>query len=154
MSTTIKSQRLPRHPPTGPELTAFADAYHIVLDAEHHAEKQLLINSIGQKEKDNLIFARVTGFLLIELFDNRKILSVTPCVTLALEITAPPLTGSTPHELVFGLGKRHIDCFIRPCEFGSSPTSFSISFSCRSDMRQAVANSTYTRFASRLRQHG
>jgi len=152
MPTTIKSQRLPSQP--AQEWSEYTRAYGIVLNAELHAEERLAINPLGQKEKDNLIFARVTGFLLIELFDNRKILGVTPYVTLMAKITAPPLTGFTPHDLVFNLGKWHFDYFIRPCEFGSSPTSFTISFSRRSDMRQGVANSTYTRFASRLRRHG
>jgi len=149
MPTTVNSQPLHPQPLSDREWSKFSRAYDIVLDAEHHAEERLAINPLGQKEKANLIFARATGFLLIELFDKRKILSVTPCVTLALEITAPPLTGSTPHDLVFSLGKRHIDYFIRPCEFGSTSTSF-ISFSCRSGMRQGLLNVTCTRFASRL----
>jgi len=103
--TMINSQSLPPEPPLGPKFPQYTRAYDIVLKAEHHAKERLAINPLGQEEMDNLIFARVTGFLLIEFADNRKTIGTGPCVTLALEITAAPFGGS-PHDLVFDLGKR------------------------------------------------
>lgn len=131
MATTIEPSVLPPHP-LDHAWSEYAPAYDIVLSAEHHANDRLRINPLGQEEKYNLVLSRVTGFLLIEFFNKRAFLTVGPCTTLALEIVSPPAEGTT-HDLVFRLGKRYCDYFIRTCAFGSSPSSFSLSVSFLAD---------------------
>jgi len=128
MSMIIESpSQLPLQPTPDQDWSEYHDAYDIVLDAERHAMERLHAIPLGREERDNLIFARVIGFLLIELFDKRAILSVEPCASLALDIVSPPLAGTTTNDLVFDLGGWYHDCYIRGCAFRSSPTSFSIS---------------------------
>ena len=115
MSTTIEPySQLPLQPTPDQDWFIYCDAYDIVLDAERHAMES------GPEGQDNLLFARVAGFLLIEFFDKRAILSVEPCASLALEIVSSPLAGTTTHDLVFNLGKQYYDYFIFPCTSGSS----------------------------------
>lgn len=51
------------------------------------------------------MFARVTGFPLIGLFNKRAILSVRvgPCTSLVLEIVLPSVVGGTTNDLVYDL---------------------------------------------------
>ena len=123
---------LPLQPPPDEEWPEYSGAYDIALNAERHAEEQLTINPSGREEKYNLVFARVTGILLLELFDKRAILSVEPCASLALEITSPPLAGTT-NDLVFRLGRRFYNHFICMCAFSFSPCRSEFHFSRRSD---------------------
>jgi len=123
---------LPLEPFPHPEWSEYSGAYDIVLNAERHAKERLAINPSGREEEDNLLFARVTGFLLIELFNVRAILSVEPCASLAFEIMLPPVAGGTTHDLVFGLGRCHHDYLRRTCASDSSPSTL-VSFSRRSD---------------------
>ena len=128
MPTTIEPPRqLPLQPFSNQDWSEYGHAYDIVLNAECHAMKLPDAIPPVQRENNNLIFARVTGFLLIELFDKRAILSVEPCRALAFMIVSPPLAGTTTNDLVVGLGRRYYDLYIRACAFSSSPTSFSIS---------------------------
>ena len=127
MATTIEPSSLPTQLPPDPAWSEYGPAYDIVLDAERHAKERLDGNPLGREEKDNLVFARVTGFLLLELFKKRAILTVELCTSLALEIVSPPVGGGTTHALVFRLGKHYCNHFVRTCAFGSSPMSSNIS---------------------------
>jgi len=116
----ITPSPLPRRPSYDREWDPYRYAYALVLSAEYHANEQ--------GGKDNLVFARVTGFLLIELFKKRKILSLEPCASLALEILSPPLVGTTD-DLVFKLGKWYNRYLMCARAIGSSPVSFGSSVS-------------------------
>ena len=97
--------------------------YNFILETEHYAMERLAANPFGRQEKANLVFARVAGFLLIELFKESETLSFLPCSRLKSRALLPCAT----HELVFDLGRWFLDCFISKCALGPSPVSFSIS---------------------------
>lgn len=125
--TTKPSSPLPLNPFNDPTwLSEYFPAYEVVLNAESHADDLFKANPRGRGEKENLAYARLTGFLLIELFDKRKVLLVDPCTALALAIATPPRDGGSVHDLVFSLGKLYCNHFIRTCAFCSPPppTSF------------------------------
>jgi len=126
MARMIELSSLPLQLPTDQARPEYLSAYNIVLDAERHAKERLDTDPLGREEKDNLMFARVTGFLLLELFKERAILTVEPCTSLALEITSSPVGGGT-NDLVFRLGQHYVDHFLRSCGFDSPLTSCNIS---------------------------
>ena len=120
-------------------------AYDIVLDAESYANNQL---EASQEElnqatkagrgaakkaileaKENLIFARVAGYLLIELFIRRGVLTNRPYQSLVKQLTSPPRNGGTAHDVVIQVGKWHFDHLLRMCTFGLpfKPSGISVS---------------------------
>jgi len=131
---------LPPEPSPHPEWHIYSNAYGIVLGVERRAQERLAINPSGREEKYNLLFTRVTGFLLIELFNERAILSVEPCASLALEIISPPVAGCTTHDLVFGLGRYFYEYFKRTCAFGSSHIVQRLTF--LTDRKSAIPDET------------
>ena len=54
--------------------------YNTLLNAERHADEQVEADPSNRKAKGNLTFARVAGYLLLELFNRRMTLSEMPCV--------------------------------------------------------------------------
>jgi len=152
--TSHPPSHLPLESSHRPEWPKYRNTYGIVLGAERHAQERFAIKPSGREEEYNLLFARVTGFLLIELFNERAILSVEPCASLASEIISPPVAGGTTHDLVFGLGRYFYDYFKRTwhCAFGSSPYCSAPHFSHRSHTRRGL-DINYTPFESLLRQH-
>jgi hypothetical protein len=107
----------------------YLSAYNIVLNAERHANEQVEADPSNREAKDNVMFARVAAYLLLELFSRRAILSETPCVSLVKQLISPPPDGDTVQAVVFRVGKWHCDYFLRTCAFGFFPSSFDISFS-------------------------
>jgi hypothetical protein len=105
-------------------------AYDRVYNAEWHALQQVEANATSKETKQKLISARVAGYLLVELFNRRTILSEGPCASLVKKlISSPRVPGGTDHDLVFDIGKWNRDYFLRLCTFDSFPMSFGISVS-------------------------
>jgi len=103
--------------------------YNLVLEAERHANEQIEANPSSREAKDNLMFARVAGYLLPELFNRRAILSEGPCASLAKQLKSPSREGGTAHDVVFGVGKWHRDYLLRLCALDFFLASFGISVS-------------------------
>jgi hypothetical protein len=124
---------LPRPPPPYEEWrkywTDHLSTYDIILNAERHADEQVQANPSNQEAKDNVMFARVAGYLLIELFNRRVVLSEAPCASLVKQIESTSREGGPAHEVVFGVGKWHCDHLLRMCTFDFFPMSFSSSVS-------------------------
>ena len=133
--TTIElsASPLPRKPAPSEEWRVhrpdYLSVYNLVLDAERHANEQVEANLSGREAKDNLMFARVAGYLLLELFSRCAILSEGPCASLAKQLKSPSREGGTAHDVVFGVGKWHRDYLLRLCAFDFFSTSFGISVS-------------------------
>ena len=87
--------------------------YRMAYQAERYAETKLL----RQEAKKNAMFARVAGYLLVELFDRRAVLTETPCVSLAKQLTSPHRNGGTTHDVVFQVDKLLRDHLLRMCTF-------------------------------------
>ena len=115
---------LPREPAQSEALDAYSpdylSAYNLVLDAELHAN-----------ERDNLISARVAGYLLLELFNRRGILSEGPCASLVKQLNSPSRQGKSDIQVVFELGEFHRNHLLRLCGFDFSPALFGISLSSK-----------------------
>ena len=108
---------------------SYLSAYNIVLDAERHANEQLEADPSNREAKENRTFARVAGYSLLELFGRRTILSEIPCVSLLKQLVSPPRDGGTVHDVVFRVGKWHLDHLFRMCEFGPFHYRFWVSVS-------------------------
>jgi len=102
-------------------------AYDLAFNAERHADKRLKVDPSNQEAKDHLMFARVAGYLLLEFFNRRAILSDIPCESLAKRLISPPQDGDTPPDIVFRVGKWYFDRLLCRGAFGFFPTSFWIS---------------------------
>lgn len=141
--------------------------YDIVLDAESYANERLKASEEEldhaaktgreaakkaiQEAKQNLMFARVAGYLLIELFTRREILTNGPYQSLAKQLTSPPRDGGTTHDIVIQVGKWHFDHLLRMCTFVSPLICSGSQFPCRLYGHQIVPNSFLTPLASLLR---
>lgn len=91
----------------------YFSAYNTIFDAEDHAAQQALEADHRNREaKDDSTFARVVGYLLLELFNRRVVLSKTPCASLVRQVGS-----DTIHEVVFRVGKWHRDYLLRLCAF-------------------------------------
>jgi len=116
---------LPRRPALDEGWSKYLNAYDIILDAERHADEHA--NTLGWEGKVHLMFARAAGRFLIELFNRCGILeSEEPCSKLATEVESSSQTGGIAHDVVFAVGKRYYDYFLRTCAFSFFPTSFAI----------------------------
>ena len=100
--------------------------YDMVLAAERHADDQVKANPSDRRAKDNLISARVAGYLLVELFNRRAILSEGPCISIVKYLE--PRSGDRD-DLVFGIGGWLRSYFLRLCAFDLYSMSFGISAS-------------------------
>ena len=118
----LSASSLPRNHAQSEELRAYSPyylrAYRLVLDAELHANG-----------RDNLISARVAGYLLLELFNRRGVLSEGPCASLVKQLNSPSLTGGNAIQVVFEVGKLHHNHLLRLCGFNFFPALFGISVS-------------------------
>ena len=112
------SADLPRNPPTYDKWRAtrpnYLNAYGVAYKAERHAKTKFPL----QEAKTNAMFARVAGYLLVELFDRRAVLTESPCESLAQQLTSPHRNGGTAHDVVFQVGKLMRDHLLRLCTFG------------------------------------
>ena len=112
----------PKYRPT--YFSAYVKAYN----AERHAVEQVEANPTNKEAEQNVISARIAGYLLVELFRRRTILSDGPCVSLVKQLISPPREPEdTDHDLVFRIGKWHREYFLRLCTFDFFPMPFGIS---------------------------
>jgi hypothetical protein len=89
-------------------------AYKVILQAEALA--------IQDEANENIISARVAGYLLLELYARRGILGDQPCATVIDEIMSPSQDGGANSErdvidVVFEIGRWYQDRLIRACAF-------------------------------------
>ena len=131
MTIKLSPSPLPRESAQSKALGAYGpdylNAYNLVLKAESHAEEQVRDHPSNQQAKDNLMFARVAGYLLLELFNRRGVLSEGPCASLVKQFNSPSREGKSAIQLVFELGKYYCDHLLRGFDF--FPTLFGISVS-------------------------
>jgi len=99
----------------------------MALNAERHAHEQVEADPTNQEAKDHPTFARVAGYLLLEFFNRRTILSEIPCVSLVKRLISPPQGGDSLHDVIFGVGKWYFDHLLCTSAFNSSSASFCIS---------------------------
>jgi hypothetical protein len=85
--TTVELQPLPL-PPSPPEYDIwqrdypqYLSAYNLAFNAERYATQKLVA---GSTINDNIISARVAGYLLVELFKWREIITTSPCHRLSI----------------------------------------------------------------------
>ena len=108
----------------------YLSVYDIMLNAERYANEQVEAGLSNREAKDNVMFARVAGYLLIELFNRRAALeSEEPCAKLARDVESGSQAGGTAHDVVYEVGKRYYNSFLLLCTFGFSPTPFAVSVS-------------------------
>ena len=82
--------------------------YGVILRAEQHA--------VDQQDKNHMISARITGYVLLEFHERSRILTDVPCSTLVKWITSKHQeTGKNEREVIYSLGTCLRDNFIRLC---------------------------------------
>ena len=59
------------------------------------------------------MFARVAGYLFLELFNRRVILTETPCISLVKQILSPSRELGTARGVVFAIGSRGRENLLR-----------------------------------------
>ena len=135
MTIKLPPSPLPRRPPQYEAWREvqpnFVSAYNAVLNAERHANEQVMIGR-DPEAKDNLISARVAGYLLLELYDRRTTLADRPSSRLVKSILSLSQDGGGPVDTVFAVGKFYRNFFLRMCAFGFFSTWFGISISLQS----------------------
>jgi hypothetical protein len=131
---------LPRPPPPYDDWVLnspnYITAYNTILNAERHAVTQAA--PFNKKARQNVMFARLAGYLLLELFYRRGILTEGPCRSIATQINKPSRGNSTDLEVVFEVGEWQYKYFIRMCAFDLFPTSFGTSVSLQFEQLQQV----------------
>ena len=139
MTTIILSASpLPRELAQSEALDAYSlyylSAYNLVLDAELDAD-----------EKDNLISVRVAGYLLLELFNRRGVLSEGPCASFVEQLNSPSRVGKSGIQVVFELGEYYRNYLLRLCGFNFFPALFGISVSSQFEQPpQSTQHPPYT----------
>ena len=69
-----------------------------------------------------MVFARVVGYLLIELFERKEVLDPTPCKSVRDSILSESRQASpAAHSVVFKMGREYRDHLIRACAFDFFP---------------------------------
>ena len=119
--TSVELRPLPL-PPSPPEYDTwhkdcpqYLSAYNLAFNAERYATQKLVADSTTN---DNIISARVAGYLLVELFNWREILTTRPCDQLSKEIQSESQeSGGSVNGVVYKVGKFYRDRFIRLCAF-------------------------------------
>ena len=88
----------------------YSRAYDLVLEAQQYAQAE---------DNDKIVPTRVVGYLLIELFDRRQTLTMTPYRCVVKEVTSEARVSGEGHfDPIFEVGKRYRDRFLRPlCAF-------------------------------------
>ena len=122
---------LPLNPPPYDERKGnwsdYTRAYDTALNAERHANEQVEADPSNQEAKAHLMFARVAGYLLLEFFNRRTILSEIPCLSLVKRLISPPRDGDTLHDVVYGVGRWYFDHLLSTSVFSFFPASFCVS---------------------------
>jgi hypothetical protein len=153
-SVQLHSHPLPPEPTTyemwrtdRPQLLG---AYHLAYNAERYAIQQALSDS-SKKAKDRILFARVFGYLLVELFNWRAILTEGPCNRLLIELQSG---DGDDNNTVFNIGKLYCDYFLRSCAFYFLHMSFDFSISRSLDDSHELPRTPIASFLPFLRHDG
>jgi len=98
----------------------YLSAYKLAYDAEIYAAQQAGARPTNKEEKDkieqaedDIISARVAGYLLVELFRQREILTEEPCKRLLKELRSESREGGDANDVVFQVGKLYRNKYIR-----------------------------------------
>ena len=147
---------LPREPPKYKEWEKdwpqFLSAYQLAFNAERYATQQLA--AVATKN-DNIIAARVAGYLLVELFNCSEILTTRPCEQLSVDLQSESRDGGSVNDVVFKIGKMYRDHFIRLCTFFFFYIRHSVSqFPCSQDDNHDVHHPLTSPFPPFLRYIG
>ena len=121
---------LPSKPPAFDPWPELSSAYDRTLCAEIHAAERV---KADQSAQNNVIFARIAGYLLLETFERRGTLGNGPCralVTSLLSDVREP--AEDEHDIVFRVGKSHHDHLIRLCALDFFPLLLRFSDSLQS----------------------
>ena len=118
-SVELHPSPLPPSPPTHDtwqkNWPQYLSAYNLALNAETYATQQA---EAHPAQNDNIIFARVAGYLLLEFFDLRDILTTGPCDQILKELqSGSQEPAGNANDVVFKIGKFYRDRFIRLCMF-------------------------------------
>lgn len=84
-------------------------AWTIIYDAQR----------IAKIDTKDIMYARITGHLLLELLRRRKALGITPSSQLVNEIVSIGYDDSERHQIVYRLGETYLHHLLRSC--ASSP---------------------------------
>ena len=87
----------------------YLNAYDKILYAEDYASQ----NGLG----DQVMHARVVGYLIIEFLKREDLYGATPCETITRGILGPKEPPGV-HDVVFKLGEWYKNNFLRMCMFG------------------------------------
>ena len=127
-SANLKPLPLPSHPETYDiwqrDQPQYLSAYNLAFDAEVYATQQA-----DPPRKNDIMFARVAGFLLVELFNWRAILTEGPCEFLSNALRSNDRDCGTTNDVVFKIGEFYCNRFLRVCASHFFRTSFGISIS-------------------------
>ena len=100
----------------------YSRAYDLTLRAELRAAEQAKADPTSQNAQDNMVFTRVAGYLLIELFDRRTTLGEEPCEALQKsllpEVCEP---AEDEDDIVFGVGRWCCYQFLQLCTLDFFP---------------------------------
>ncbi|KAG6375712.1 hypothetical protein JVT61DRAFT_3287 [Boletus reticuloceps] len=93
------------------ELPNRFSVYRIILRAEQQAV-----------EPQDIMSARVVGYLLLEFHERSHIFGDTPCASLAKWVTSMPQNqGDSEHDVIYGLGTLFREKFIRLLRTSTAP---------------------------------
>ena len=132
MSTVeFEPKRLPPEPPVYEacdiDRDAYLSAYKRVLFAERQAIERVEDNPTGKTAQDDMISARVAGYLLIEFWDRKGVLTDAPCLDIVRSLASPHRGSGDPCKTVFDIGKFYRNYFLQLCAFDPFHIPFSIS---------------------------
>lgn len=118
MATTISPSPLPTlDSPRIQELRKSPErysAYDMILQTERRA--------VREEAREDIMSARVVGYLLLEFDAQSDTFGDTPCDILVKWVTLPPQSpGHNELDVIVGIGKLYRDKFIRLC----APHTFS-----------------------------
>ena len=89
-------------------------AYGIIIRAERFA--------IRQQWQENVISARVAGYLLLEFDARSEILGEQPCASIVEEVTSQhQVSGQKERDVVFEVGRQYRNKLLRACAFDYLP---------------------------------
>ena len=125
----------------------YLSTYDIILDAEDHPVQvqQVETDSSDQEASDNLMFARVAGYLVLEFFIRRVILTETPCVS-------PSREFGTARDVVFAIGSRGRENPLSLCVYGLLLLHLTSQFLCSLEIYQEVYHTLLASLVS-FRRH-
>src|ERR1700761_8561025 len=122
-SANLKPLPLPSQPETYDiwqrDRPQYLSAYNLAFDAEVYATQKADL-----PRKNNIMFARVAGFLLIELFNRRAILTEGPCESLSNALQYDDQECGSTNDVVFKIGEFYCNHFLRVCASRFFRTSF------------------------------